>query len=186
MFNLLNKEFTFDADSSRLDCGLNGALYFVEMEEDGGLSEYATNLAGAAYGTGYCDAQCPHDMKWIDGEANIIDWTPSDNDPNSGKGHYGTCCMEMDLWEANSKSQAYTAHACTTNGQVRCEGKECGDNETGDRWCRNQRNKSHLERLFKGTRECATRTAAISPPGGWETRTTLARAPTLRWTLPSR
>ena len=29
MFYLLNKEFTFDADVSQLDCGLNGALYFV-------------------------------------------------------------------------------------------------------------------------------------------------------------
>ena len=29
MFNLLNKEFTFDVDVSTLECGLNGALYFV-------------------------------------------------------------------------------------------------------------------------------------------------------------
>ena len=38
MFKLKNKEFTFDVDVSELPCGLNGALYFVEMEEDGGLS----------------------------------------------------------------------------------------------------------------------------------------------------
>jgi cellulose 1,4-beta-cellobiosidase len=31
MFKLLNKEFTFDIDDSKLPCGLNGALYFVEM-----------------------------------------------------------------------------------------------------------------------------------------------------------
>ena len=36
MFKLLNKEFTFDVDVSQLPCGLNGALYFVEMQEDGG------------------------------------------------------------------------------------------------------------------------------------------------------
>ena len=48
---------------SQLPCGLNGALYFVEMQADGGLSEYPGNKAGAAYGTGYCDAQCPHDIK---------------------------------------------------------------------------------------------------------------------------
>ena len=55
MFNLLNKEFTFDVDVSNLPCGLNGALYFVEMLRDGGLSEYPTNDCGAAYGTGIQD-----------------------------------------------------------------------------------------------------------------------------------
>ena len=39
MFNLLNHEFTFDVDLSTLDCGLNGALYFVEMDADGGKSK---------------------------------------------------------------------------------------------------------------------------------------------------
>jgi len=43
-------------------------------------------------------------MKWINGEANILDWVPSSDDPNAGTGHYGTCCAEMDLWEANSQS----------------------------------------------------------------------------------
>ena len=71
MFNLLNKEFTFTIDTSNLPCGLNGALYFVEMQksrhvtpyltaplphisgalyfvemqQDGGVSEYSTNAA---------------------------------------------------------------------------------------------------------------------------------------------
>jgi cellulose 1,4-beta-cellobiosidase len=70
MFKLLNKEFTFDVDTSRLPCGLNGALYLVEMDEDGGLSEFSGNKAGAKYGTGYCDTQCPHDIKFIDGEVS--------------------------------------------------------------------------------------------------------------------
>ena len=43
MFYLLNREFTFDVDVSQLDCGLNGALYFVEMDADGGKSEHSTN-----------------------------------------------------------------------------------------------------------------------------------------------
>lgn len=43
MFQLLNQEFTFDVDVSNLPCGLNGALYFVEMDRDGGLSEFSTN-----------------------------------------------------------------------------------------------------------------------------------------------
>jgi cellulose 1,4-beta-cellobiosidase len=51
MFNLINKEFTFDVDVSTLPCGLNGALYFVEMAADGGLNQ-GGNKAGAKYGTG--------------------------------------------------------------------------------------------------------------------------------------
>jgi cellulose 1,4-beta-cellobiosidase len=130
MFHLKNQEFTFDVDVSNLPCGLNGALYFVEMDQDGGMSKYPTNRAGAKYGTGYCDAQCPKDIKFINGEANVLDWQPSPKDPNSGTGRYGTCCSEMDIWEANSISSAYTAHVCTTTGQHRCEGDECG---TGDK-----------------------------------------------------
>ena len=52
MFNLLNNEFTFDVDVSGIGCGLNGALYFVSMDADGGLSKYSGNKAGAKYGTG--------------------------------------------------------------------------------------------------------------------------------------
>merc|ERR1711872_1163060 len=106
-FMLLNQEFSFDVDVSNLPCGLNGALYLVEMDADGGMS-FSTNECGAQYGTGYCDAQCPHDMKWINGEANCEEWNPSDNDVNAGTGHYGTCCAEMDLWEANSMAQSFT------------------------------------------------------------------------------
>lgn len=127
MFKLRGQEFTFDVDVSQLPCGLNGALYFVEMPKDGGSGQYPSNKAGAKYGTGYCDAQCPHDLKWIDGQANLLDWQPSPVDPNSGDGKYGTCCPEMDIWEANSQSTAYTAHPCTTNGPYRCSGIQCGD-----------------------------------------------------------
>lgn len=56
-FKLLNKEFTFDVDVSKVPCGINGALYFSEMNEKGDKNEL--NKAGAKYGTGYCDAQCP-------------------------------------------------------------------------------------------------------------------------------
>lgn len=57
IFKLKNKEFTFDVDVSALPCGLNGALYLVEMDADGGKSKFPTNEAGARLGTGYCDAQ---------------------------------------------------------------------------------------------------------------------------------
>jgi cellulose 1,4-beta-cellobiosidase len=67
MFDLNGKEFTFDVDVSNLPCGLNGALYFVSMDADGGLAKYSGNKAGAPYGTGYCDTQCAMDLKWING-----------------------------------------------------------------------------------------------------------------------
>jgi cellulose 1,4-beta-cellobiosidase len=67
VFNLLGNEFTMDVDVSKLGCGLNGAVYFVSMDADGGMSKYSGNKAGAKYGTGYCDSQCPRDLKFIDG-----------------------------------------------------------------------------------------------------------------------
>ena len=66
MFKLKNREFTVDVDVSTLPCGVNGALYFVEMSANGDKGKGA-NAAGARYGTGYCDAQCPHDIKFITG-----------------------------------------------------------------------------------------------------------------------
>jgi cellulose 1,4-beta-cellobiosidase len=133
-FKLKNKEFTFTVDDSKLGCGLNGALYFVAMDADGGKAKYSSFKPGAKYGMGYCDAQCPHDMKFISGKANVDGWKPQDNDENSGNGKLGTCCSEMDIWEGNAKSQAYTVHACTKSGQYECTGQQCGDSDSGDRF----------------------------------------------------
>lgn len=69
-FNLLNQEFTFDVDVSHLPCGLNGALYMSAMPADGGVSTQTNNKAGAQYGTGYCDSQCPRDLKFIGGQVS--------------------------------------------------------------------------------------------------------------------
>merc|ERR1712079_468824 len=143
LFQLKNKEFTFTVDDSQLDCGLNGALYFVQMDQDGGSSKYSGNKCGAKYGTGYCDAQCPHDIKFIDGEANCVDWVPNplDLSNNMGVGKYGSCCAEMDIWEANSMATAYTPHTCDLGNpgsekaaQYRCTGTDCGDNNKGERY----------------------------------------------------
>jgi cellulose 1,4-beta-cellobiosidase len=65
LFKLVGQEFTFDVDVSKVPCGVNGALYFSEM--DGTGSKSTANPAGAAYGTGYCDAQCPT-QNFIKGE----------------------------------------------------------------------------------------------------------------------
>ena len=86
---------------------------------------------------GYCDAQCPHDIKFISGEANNVNWTPNplDLSNNMGIGKYGSCCAEMDIWEANSMATAYTPHTCDSDiTQYRCEGTSCGDNDAGERY----------------------------------------------------
>jgi cellulase len=56
MLKLTGNDLSFDVDSSKLPCGMNGALYLSEMSETGGRSKL--NPGGATYGTGYCDAQC--------------------------------------------------------------------------------------------------------------------------------
>ncbi|PQE13871.1 putative 14-beta-D-glucan cellobiohydrolase B protein [Rutstroemia sp. NJR-2017a BBW] len=131
-FNLLAQEFTFDVDVSHLPCGLNGALYFVSMPADGGIS--STNKAGAQYGTGYCDAQCPRDMKFIGGQANVEGWTPASNNANTGVGGKGSCCAEMDIWEANSISTAVTPHSCDTVTPTVCSGDACGGTYSSSRY----------------------------------------------------
>ncbi|KAI0398365.1 glycoside hydrolase family 7 protein [Xylariaceae sp. FL0594] len=133
-FKLLGNEFTFDVDVSNLPCGLNGALYFVSMDLDGGKSKYPTNTAGAKYGTGYCDSQCPRDLKFIAGKANVEGWTPSSNDPNAGIGNMGSCCAEMDIWEANSISTAYTPHPCLNSAYHACTGDDCGGTYSSNRY----------------------------------------------------
>ncbi|KAL4905352.1 putative 1,4-beta-D-glucan cellobiohydrolase A [Aspergillus multicolor] len=133
-FNLLNNEFTFDVDVSNLPCGLNGALYFTSMDADGGLSRYEGNNAGAKYGTGYCDSQCPRDIKFINGLANVEGWEGSESDSNAGVGGMGSCCPEMDIWEANSISSAYTPHPCDNIEQTMCEGDACGGTYSDDRY----------------------------------------------------
>merc|ERR1711933_647108 len=91
MFKLKNREFSVDVDVKSLTCGMNGALYFVAMDADGGKG-LNNNEAGAKFGTGYCDAQCPHDIKWFGGTANV-------------DGAMGSCCTELDIWEANREAR---------------------------------------------------------------------------------
>ncbi|KAI1853065.1 hypothetical protein JX265_012821 [Neoarthrinium moseri] len=114
LLKLVNQEFSFDVDVSQLGCGMNGALYLSEMEASGVRSD--SNPAGAAYGTGYCDAQC-FNTTWINGMPNL----------NSS----GACCNEMDIWEANSLATATTPHPCNEAGSFTCEGAACGRTNAG-------------------------------------------------------
>lgn len=68
MLQLNGNEFSFDVDMSQLPCGMNSALYLSEMDAAGGRSDL--NPAGAAFGTGYCDAQCGV-KPFINGEVSI-------------------------------------------------------------------------------------------------------------------
>merc|ERR1719265_236419 len=134
LFNMLQKEISFDVDVSNMPCGTNSAIYFSEMDKTGNAGP--TNKAGAAYGTGYCDGQCARDLKWVNGKANSDGWTPNTNDPykNSGEGNMGACCAEMDLWEANKVATAYTPHPAQHEGLYVCMGdEECGSQD-GDRF----------------------------------------------------
>ncbi|KAG9253716.1 cellulose 1,4-beta-cellobiosidase [Emericellopsis atlantica] len=137
MFDLIGNELSFDVDLSTVVCGINSALYFVAMPEDGGSGDYPTNAAGAQYGTGYCDAQCARDLKFIAGQANYEGWEPSDSDANAGVGNLGSCCAEIDVWESNSHSFALTPHACEAgyNDFHVCEGDEgCGGTYSPERF----------------------------------------------------
>lgn len=110
-FNLLSKEISITVDISKLPCGLNGAVYLAEMPLDGGKN--SLNTAGASYGTGYGDAQCPTDIKYIQGFTNV-----------NGT---GACSNEIDLWEANAHSTAFTLHPCKVKGVYPCSNpQECG------------------------------------------------------------
>ncbi|KAF8760011.1 glycosyl hydrolase 7 (cellulase C) family [Rhizoctonia solani] len=110
-FKLKNRELAFEVDTSKLSCGLNSALYFVQMDPDGGMAKYPTNKAGAKYGTGYCDA------KFLETFTSLT--------ANEGTGRYGACCNEVDVWNANSFSTAYIANPCPVQELTRCSDSEC-------------------------------------------------------------
>ena len=100
-------------------------MYFVQMDNDGGKSKYSkySDMAGAKYGTGYCDAQCPHDMKWTHGRANVEGWVPSATDEIAGKGKYGTCggsCGTQEGRTVDTLGYANDAFYFTTTNQFCC------------------------------------------------------------------
>jgi len=110
-FKLINREMAFTIDTSTLVCGMNGAFYLVEMDKDGGNAAFPNKGYSALQGSGYCDAQCPH------------------GGPYSEGGKYGSCCSEMDIWEANAHATQWTPHPCSGERNYPCKTPdECGDN----------------------------------------------------------
>lgn len=67
-------------------------------------------------------------------QGNVESWEPSKNDKNAGVGGHGSCCNEMDIWEANSISTAVTPHPCDAAGQTMCEGDKCGGTYSSSRY----------------------------------------------------
>ncbi|KAM0433391.1 hypothetical protein ACHAPT_004269 [Fusarium lateritium] len=118
MIYLTGSELTFDVEMSKLPCGMNSALYLSEMLRDGGKSLSPHNKAGAYYGTGYCDAQC-FVTPFINGVGNI-----------AGR---GSCCNELDIWEANSRATHIAPHPCNKPGLYECTGAECGSEGVCDK-----------------------------------------------------
>ena len=116
MLQLLGQEISFDVNVANLPCGENGALYLSEMNASGGRSQY--NPAGASYGSGYCDAQCGTGT-WFNGSVNTAG--------------VGSCCNEMDLWEANSEATALTPHPCSVESVYGCTGSACGSSGVCDK-----------------------------------------------------
>lgn len=61
-------------------------------------------------------------------------WEPSSSDKNAGVGGHGSCCPEMDIWEANSISTAVTPHPCDDVSQTMCSGDACGGTYSESRY----------------------------------------------------
>jgi cellulose 1,4-beta-cellobiosidase len=67
-------------------------------------------------------------------QGNVDGWKASSNDQNAGVGGHGSCCAEMDIWEANSVSAAVTPHSCDTVSQTMCSGDQCGGTYSSTRY----------------------------------------------------
>lgn len=84
----LNRRISFDLDLSQVPCGVNAAVYLVN------ISSTLPDL-----GVGYGDAQCPKDIKYFGSGKVNRDWSP-------------VCALELDLTEANREAMAWTLHPC--------------------------------------------------------------------------
>jgi len=52
-------------------------------------------------------------VKFINGKANAEDWVPSET-----VGKCGSCCTEIDLWEASKMATASTRHSCSRENRL--------------------------------------------------------------------
>mmetsp|Transcript_20253 Transcript_20253/g.47978 ORF Transcript_20253/g.47978 Transcript_20253/m.47978 type:complete len:572 (+) Transcript_20253:38-1753(+) len=112
-FAPLSGEISFDIDISKVPAGMNAAVYLVSMDTYGNMNSISNsgvmNVAGWRRGLGYCDAQCPTDLRFV-----------QDKGFNQNN-HYASCCPEMDLFEANRFVSAMTAHPCKLTSESVCD-----------------------------------------------------------------
>lgn len=113
LFSPMAGEISFDVDISQVPAGMNAAVYLVSMNRYGNIASISNsgvmNVAGWRRGLGYCDAQCPTDLRFVQ-DAGLN----SDN-------RYASCCPEMDLFEANRFVSAMTAHPCKSAKESVCD-----------------------------------------------------------------
>jgi len=169
LFYLKNREFSMDIDVSHLECGMNGAMYFVEMDEQGGKG-LGHNQAGAKYGTGYCDAQCPHDIKFIEGEARPSVGAPIPKTKMATRGVVSMAVAvrrrtfgKLTVWQA----RLLHIHARWMRSLANCDAKVF--------------NAVTLTRV-NVTRACVTKMVATSILSGWGTSHSMAKDLDLQWT----
>jgi hypothetical protein len=51
------------------------------------------------------EAQCSHEMKFINGEENVKHWKPKEINENSGNGQYETWMWRNRMWRYRCKSK---------------------------------------------------------------------------------
>jgi cellulose 1,4-beta-cellobiosidase len=100
--NPMNREISFVADMSNAGCGLNGAIYTLQVP----LTQIGSE-AGPAFGIPYADAQCPDDIKYVGDKPNID--------------KFGVCAYEFDIWEANRHATQMALHNCENAGITICK-----------------------------------------------------------------
>jgi hypothetical protein len=114
-YKLKNREFAFDVDVSTQPCGINGALYFVDMDADGGKSRFPTNAAGARYGTVSVDASHPCAPKTApqDNSAQALTLPPPKPSPSRATATHSARTMTNLLTERQTSWDGRPTRAAT-------------------------------------------------------------------------
>lgn len=103
LFDVRNKSVSFDVDISQVPCGINHAVYFIEIPQP---PKFKSGKSAAEFGLGYGDSQGPSDIKYYH---NGSQWVV-----NTAK--VSLSAAEFDLAESNNQALQYTGHVCNKTG----------------------------------------------------------------------